>query len=126
MLVGGGDHLSPRNPFFISCFILDDSLRDFRLLQWNPAPAPAASQAVADDSSGSSNRSSGPDWEYTDRDARRFLEERNATRRELEVISKQAGIADLEWQHQRKQLLEAIDGKFCNSLNLQCNPLNQY
>jgi hypothetical protein len=35
----------------------------------------------------------------------------------LEIISKQVGIAELEWQHQRKQLLEAIDGKSCNLLN---------
>jgi hypothetical protein len=39
------------------------------------------------------------------------------TRHELEIISKQAGIAELEWQHQRKQLLEAIDGESCNLLN---------
>jgi hypothetical protein len=39
------------------------------------------------------------------------------TRHELEIISKQAGIADLEWQHRRKQLLEAIDGESCNLLN---------
>jgi hypothetical protein len=45
------------------------------------------------------------------------LEERDATRHELEIISKQAGIADLEWQHQRKQLLEANDGESCNLLN---------
>jgi hypothetical protein len=36
----------------------------------------------------------------------------------LEVISKQAGIAELEWEHQRKQLLEAIDGESYNLLNL--------
>jgi hypothetical protein len=36
----------------------------------------------------------------------------------LEVISKQAGIAELEWQHQCKQLLEAIDGDTCNLPNL--------
>jgi hypothetical protein len=36
----------------------------------------------------------------------------------LEIISKQVGIAELEWEHQRKQLLEAIDGGFCNLLNL--------
>jgi hypothetical protein len=54
---------------------------------------------------------------YTDRDACRFLEERDATRHELEIISKQAGIADLEWQHKHKQLLEAIDGESCNLLN---------
>jgi hypothetical protein len=35
----------------------------------------------------------------------------------LEIISKQSGIAELEWQHQRKQLLEAIDGESCNLLN---------
>jgi hypothetical protein len=39
------------------------------------------------------------------------------TRHELEIISKQAGIAELEWQHQRKQLLEAIDSESCNLLN---------
>jgi hypothetical protein len=56
---------------------------------------------------------------YSDRDARRFKEERDgdATRHELEIISKQAGIAELEWQHQRTQLLEAIDGESCNLLN---------
>jgi hypothetical protein len=32
----------------------------------------------------------------------------------LEIISKEAGIAELEWEHQRKQLLEAIDGESCN------------
>jgi predicted phage-related endonuclease len=35
----------------------------------------------------------------------------------MEIISKHARIAELEWQHQRKQLLEAIDGKSCNLLN---------
>jgi hypothetical protein len=55
---------------------------------------------------------------YSDRDIRRFKEERDATRHELEVISKQAGIAELEWQHQCKQLLEAIDGDTCNLPNL--------
>jgi hypothetical protein len=29
----------------------------------------------------------------------------------LEDVSKKAGIVELEWEHQRKQLLEAIDGK---------------
>jgi hypothetical protein len=64
-----------------------------------------------------SSRSSGGDSRYTDRDTRRFREERDATRHELEIISKQAGIADLEWQHQRKQLLEAIDDESCYLLN---------
>jgi hypothetical protein len=78
---------------------------------------------MASDSSGSSSRSysprsSGGDSRYSDRDARRFKEKRDATRHELEIISKQAGIAELKWQHQRKQLLEAIDGESCNLLNL--------
>jgi hypothetical protein len=77
---------------------------------------------MASDSSGSSSRSyssrsSNGYSRYTDRDARRFKEERDATRHELEIISKHARIAELEWQHQRKQLLEAIDGEPCNSLN---------
>jgi hypothetical protein len=56
---------------------------------------------------------------YNDRDARRFKEERDATRHQLEIISKEAGIAELEREHQRKQLLEAIDGESCNPLNLK-------
>ena len=52
--------------------------------------------------------------DYSPSDVRRYREERDISRRELEIISKQAGIADLEWQHQRKQLLETIDGKPCN------------
>jgi hypothetical protein len=33
----------------------------------------------------------------------------------LEIISKEARIAELKLEHQRKQLLEAIDGESCNS-----------
>jgi hypothetical protein len=78
---------------------------------------------MASDSSGSSNRSYfsrsfGGNSRYSDGDTRRFKEERDATWHELEIISKQARITELEWQHQRKQLLEAIDGKSCNLLNL--------
>jgi hypothetical protein len=78
---------------------------------------------MASDYSGSysrsySSRPSSGNSRYSDRDARRFKEEHDTTRHELEVISKQAGIAELEWQHQRKQLLEAIDGESCNLLNL--------
>jgi hypothetical protein len=46
------------------------------------------------------------------RDALQFKAERDETRRELEDVSKKAGIAELEWEHQRKQLLETTDGKF--------------
>jgi hypothetical protein len=48
---------------------------------------------------------------YDERDALRFKAERDETQRELEDVSKKAGIAELEWEHQRKQLLETIDGK---------------
>jgi hypothetical protein len=54
---------------------------------------------MASDSSGSSHSSSSC---YNDRDARRFKVERDTTRHELEIISKEAGIAELEWEHQRK------------------------
>jgi hypothetical protein len=49
---------------------------------------------------------------YDERDALRFKAERDKTRRELGEVSKKANIAELEWEHQRKQLLETIDGKF--------------
>jgi hypothetical protein len=70
------------------------------------------------DSSGSSGHSHSPSSRYSDRDARRFKAERDETRRELGDVSKKAGIAELEWEHQRKQLLEAIDGESCDLFNL--------
>jgi hypothetical protein len=70
------------------------------------------------DPSGSSGRSHSSSSRYSDRNARRFKAERDETRRKLKIVSKKAGIADLEWEHQRKQLLEAIDGESCDSLNL--------
>jgi hypothetical protein len=73
---------------------------------------------MASDSSGSSSHSHSSSSRYDDRDARRFKEERDATRHELEIISKEAGITELEWEHQCKQLLEAIDGESCNLFNL--------
>jgi hypothetical protein len=118
-------------PYLRSCLIPCNFLCALRLIQWNPAPAPATAPAAAGDSSGSSSwsyssRSSSGDSRYTDRDARRFREERDATQHELEIISKQAGIPELEWQHQRKQLLEAIDGESCNlpNFNLILNNTN--
>jgi hypothetical protein len=71
--------------------------------------------AMASDSSGSSHSSS---LCYNDRDARRFKAECDATRHELEIVSKDTGVAELDWEHQRKQLLEAIDGEFYNPINL--------
>jgi hypothetical protein len=108
--------------FFIalsrSLFVSDDPLRVFRLIQWNPAPATATTPATVGDSSGSSGRSHSSSSLYDDLAARRFKAERDETRRELETISKKAGIAELEWEHQRKKLLEAIDGESCDLLNL--------
>jgi hypothetical protein len=69
---------------------------------------------MVSDSSGSSSRSHSSSSRYNDRDARRFKEKRDATQHELEIVPKEVGIAELEWEHQRKQLLEAIDGESCN------------
>jgi hypothetical protein len=66
------------------------------------------------DSSGSSSYSPSPSSRYSDRDARRFKAERDETQHELGDVSKKAGIAELGWEHQRKQLLEAIDGESCD------------
>jgi hypothetical protein len=99
-------------------FVSDDPLRVSRFIQWNPAPAPAMTPAMVGYSSGSSSRSHSSSSRYSDRDARRFKEEHDETRRELGDMSKKAGIAELEWEHHRKQLLEAIDGESCDLFNL--------
>jgi hypothetical protein len=67
---------------------------------------------------GSSGCSHSSGSRYDDRAARRFKAEHDETQYELEIISKKAGIAELEWEHQQKQLLEAIDGESCDLLNL--------
>jgi hypothetical protein len=64
--------------------------------------------ALPDDSSESNNYSPVP---YGERDALRCKAELEEAQRELEDVSKKAGVAELEWEHQRKQLLETIDGK---------------
>jgi hypothetical protein len=76
------------------------------LIQWNPSPVPA-NQPLPDDSLESDGHSPVP---YGEAGALRFREELEASRRELEDVSKKAGLAELEWEDQRKQLLEAIDG----------------
>jgi hypothetical protein len=73
---------------------------------------------MANDPLGSSSRPYSSSSRYDDLAARKFKEEHDATRLELETVSKQAGINELEWEHQRKQLLQAIDGESCNPLNL--------
>jgi hypothetical protein len=47
---------------------------------------------------------------YGELDALRFKAELEVAQRELEDVSKMAGIAELEWEDQRKQLLATIDG----------------
>jgi hypothetical protein len=66
------------------------------------------------DSSRSSSYSHSPSSRYNYRDARRFKAERDETRCELGDVSKKARIVELEWEHQRKQLLETIDGESCD------------
>jgi hypothetical protein len=78
------------------------------LIQWNLALAPATNPTLLDDSSESNNYSLVP---YGERDALRFKAERDESRRELGEVSKKACIDELEWEDQRKQLLETIDGK---------------
>jgi hypothetical protein len=70
------------------------------------------------DSSGSFGRSHSSSSRYSDRDARKFKAEHDESRRELGDVSKKAGIAELEWEHQRRQLLEAIDDESCDLFNL--------
>jgi hypothetical protein len=47
---------------------------------------------------------------YGELDALRFKVELEVAQCELEDVSKMAGIAELEWEDQRKQLLANIDG----------------
>jgi hypothetical protein len=72
--------------------------------------------ALPDDSS-ESNYSPVP---YGELDTLRFKAELEEAQRELEDVSKKAGIAELEWEDQRKQLLATIDGIF---LILTSNPI---
>jgi hypothetical protein len=53
---------------------------------------------------------------YGELDALRFKAELEVAQRELEDVYKKAGIAELEWEDQRKQLLETIDGTALKSL----------
>jgi hypothetical protein len=74
-------------------------------------------QPLPDDSSESNHYSRVP---YGELDALRFMAELEVVQRELEDASKKAGIAELEWEDQRKQLLATIDG---TSLRLHPNPI---
>jgi hypothetical protein len=96
--------------------VSDDPLC-FRLIQWNPSPAPAMNPTLPGDSSESNRYSPVP---YGEEDALRFKAERDKSRRELGEVSKMACIAEIEWEDQRKQLLATIDGI---SLRLPPNPI---
>jgi hypothetical protein len=118
MHAGGNDRrllfLDP--PLTLFCF---DDHPHSRLIQWNPSPAPA-SQPLLDDSSESDGHSPVP---YGELDALRFKAELETAQRELEDVSKKAGIAELEWEDQRKQLLETIDGTALKSIFDPIRPL---
>jgi hypothetical protein len=115
---GGNDRqfLFPDSPLISFCF---DNHPFFRLIQWNPSPAPAG-QPLPDDSSESDGHSPVP---YGELDALRFKAELEVAQRELEEVSKKAGIAELEWEDQRKQLLETIDGTTLTPLFDPIRPL---
>jgi hypothetical protein len=101
-----------------SPFVSDDH-SCFRLIQWNPSSA-RAGQPLPDDSSESEHHSPVP---YGELDALRFKAELEVAQRELEDVSKKAGIAELEWEDQHKQLLETIDGTAPKSLFDPIRPL---
>jgi hypothetical protein len=105
MRAGGNDRQFLFSDSSLIFFCFDDH-PFFRLIQWNPSPAPAG-QPLPDDSSESDGHSPMP---YGELDALRFKAELETAQRELEDVSKKAGIAELEWEDQRKQLLETIDG----------------
>jgi hypothetical protein len=91
----------------LQIFSVPDDLLCLRIIHWNPAPASAMNQPLPDDSSESNHYSLVP---YGELDALRFKAELEVAQRELEDVSKKAGIAELEWEDQRKQLLATIDG----------------
>jgi hypothetical protein len=90
-------------------FSVPDDLLYFRLIHWNPAPASAMNQPLPDDSSESNNYSPMP---YGELDTLCFKAELEVAQRELEDVSKKAGIAELEREDQCKQLMATIDGIF--------------
>jgi hypothetical protein len=97
--------VKPLTIYLRSSFVLHDHPR-FRLVQWNPSSAPTG-QPLSGDSSESDRYSPVP---YGELDALRFKVELEVAQCELEDVSKMAGIAELEWEDQRKQLLATIDG----------------
>jgi hypothetical protein len=60
---------------------------------------------------------------YGELDALRFKAELEMAQRELEDVAKKAGIVELEWEDQRKQLLETIDSTVLESIFDPTRPL---
>jgi tRNA A37 threonylcarbamoyladenosine biosynthesis protein TsaE len=56
---------------------------------------------------------------YGELDTLRFKAELEVAQRELEDVSKKAGIAELEWEDQRKQLLATIAVQPLNRSQIQ-------
>jgi tRNA A37 threonylcarbamoyladenosine biosynthesis protein TsaE len=56
---------------------------------------------------------------YGELDALRLKAELEVAQRELEDLSKKAGITELEWEDQSKQLLATIDGMSLDSPSIQ-------
>jgi tRNA A37 threonylcarbamoyladenosine biosynthesis protein TsaE len=77
---------------------------------------PAMNQPLPDDSSESDHYSPVP---YGELDALRFKAELEVAQCELEEVSKKAGIAELEWEDQRKQLLATIDSMSLDFSSIQ-------
>jgi hypothetical protein len=101
-------------------FSIPDDLLCFRLIHWNPASAPAMNQPLPDDSSVSNHYSLVP---YGELDTLRFKAELEVVQRELEDVSKKAGITELESEDQHKQLLATIDGTSLRLFPNQIRPL---
>jgi hypothetical protein len=118
MRVGGNDHQFLLSDSYLISFHSDDYPL-FRLIQWNPSPAPAG-HPLPDNSSESDGHSPVP---YGELDALRFKGELEVAQRKLEDVSKKAGIAELEWEDQRKQLLETINGTVLTPLLNPTRPL---
>jgi hypothetical protein len=100
MIVNSSSLIRIRSPFGFDDYPL------FRLIQWNPSPASAGQPLPKTPRSLTAT----PPVPYGELDALRFKGELEVAQRELEEVSKKAGIAELEWEDQRKQLLETIDG----------------
>jgi hypothetical protein len=103
--VGGNNRQLFLLQFIFDSLLFFDNHLCFRLIQWNPSSAPAG-HPLPDDSSESDHYSPVP---YGELHALRFKAELEVAQRELEDVSKKAGIAELEWEDQHKQLLATID-----------------